>query len=136
MGRIVSQYIVVYCDQGEARGKALYREAGHDTAQGRSLTRCDTAALACDMAGGRPRHGTTAHVCAWPRRTLLVGWSVGCALGAPSQFFTQYTVSESLFGTLFMNTVHKIYWKKNEINFLKNKFFENKIFDVDYDLIK
>ena len=52
--------------------------------------------------------------------------SVGCALVHPTQFLTQCIVSESLFGTLLMNTVHEhctqnFSKKKKEINFFKIK---------------
>ena len=40
--------------------------------------------------------------------------SVGCAPVHPTQFWTQCTVSESLFGTLFMSTVNKIFQKKKK----------------------
>ena len=40
------------------------------------------------------------------RRSVHAGWA-RCAPSAPNQFWTQCTVSESLFGTLFMNTVHE-----------------------------
>ena len=87
---------------------------GHDTAQGRAHARCDTTAWACDTA--RPGlHTAPLSASTRPPRTRpgRAGW----ALGAPNQFLTQYTVSESLFGTLFMNTVHKIFQKQNEIFF-------------------
>ena len=37
--------------------------------------------------------------------------SFGCAPGAPNLVLTQCTISESLFGTLSMNTVHKFFSK-------------------------
>ena len=42
--------------------------------------------------------------------------SFGCAPSAPNLVLTQYTVSESLFGTLSMNTVHKFFSKKIKHN--------------------
>ena len=77
---------------------------GCDTVEGPTTTQCHRAARSHGL--GEPGRA---------------GWSVGCALGAPNQFLTQHIVSESLFGLLFMNTVHKIFRTKNEIKFLKNK---------------
>ena len=41
------------------------------------------------------------------------GLSQGVHLVHPTQFWTQCTVSKSLFGTLFMSTVHEVF-KKNK----------------------
>ena len=62
---------------------------------------------ACDTAGPGLRHGQARPA---TRRSVRAGWA-GYAPGAHNQFWTQCIVSESLFGTLFMNTVHKIFQK-------------------------
>ena len=88
-----------------------------------------------DTAGHRPttqpRHGRPGH----NAHDLCAQAGQGCAPGAPNPVLTQCTVSESLFGKMFMNTVHehcsrgfqnnnnnnnnKI--KSNEINLIKNE---------------
>ena len=104
---------------------------GHDTAQGRAVT----LPLGPRYDRPRPRYGWAKACDTTPLRVSACGLSApctrpgsaGCALGVPNQFLTQYTIYESLFGTLFINTVHKIFRKKKEIKFLKNKIKSNKM---------
>ena len=76
-------------------------------AQGRAWHTGDTAergpATRSPMPTTRPGQACNTAQCA---RIVPASWA-GCAPGAPNQFWTQCTVSESLFGTLFMNTVHE-----------------------------
>ena len=63
----------------------------------------DTEGQACYTVGHRLRHdrpGCSA-------RGLCAQLSLGVHLVHPTQFWTQCIVSDSLFGTLFMNTVHE-----------------------------
>ena len=109
--------------KGHETGRCVATQ-GHYTAQEHVRALCDTAAWACDTAKpGCDTAGGHGHDMA--QRTAcegglgapgLASWP-SCALGAPNQFLTQYTISESLFGTLFI----RFFKKKNEITFLKNK---------------
>ena len=90
--------------------------------QARSLA----TGLCCDTDATRPgealRYGCPSLLHGWAKpatqRSVGAGWA-GCALGALNQFWTQCTVSESLFGTLFMSTVHKIFLNKIKSNQMK-----------------
>ena len=95
--------------RSSARGHTATQ--GHDTAgpglrhgQARLVTRlgqvCDTAQCARSVRAGRAR------VCTWCTRLSL----------------DSVNYSESLFGTLFMSTVHEVFKKiKNKIKYFKNK---------------
>ena len=70
------------------------------------------------MAGAWPKHGPVHGVYARPECTArnlgepcAQPGSIGCAPAHPTQFWTQCIVFESLFGILFMNTVHNFFSK-------------------------
>ena len=121
-----SRYSGLYCDTGgTGPGRLSYDTAGlsHDTAKRKAAIRprVDTTrpATGCDTVGAWPRHSPAHGMSVRPERTArnlgapcAQQGSVGCASVHPTQFWTQCTVSESLFGILFMNTVHKICLKK------------------------
>ena len=93
--------------------QVLCRDLGHDTAMGTRGTRPRHGHLACDMAGGpghdTARHGargtTTRHLRASLGALVCSGWPRLCTW-CTQPIFGLSTISESLFGTLFMNTVH------------------------------
>ena len=89
-----------------ARGLAVGLVARQATTrQGRRATRCDTPATQPVLG---LRHGTLRATTRRGARSMGAPWSVGCAPVHPTQFWTQCTVSESLFGTLFLTTVHEV----------------------------
>ena len=85
-------------------------------------------ATSCDIAGAGPQHdATTSHDTA--RCHGLCSQAVlGCAPGASNLVWTQCTVSESPFGTLFMNIVHEHCSQNFSKKKKRNTFFKkNKI---------
>ena len=91
---------------GTARDMAYYTAGARcDTVERKATIRPGEA---CDTAPGVPRQSRPS---AQPRPWV-------CAHCALDSVLTQCTVSESLFGTLFMNTVHEHYsrgFRKNKI---------------------
>ena len=61
--------------------------------------------------------------------------SLGVHLVHPTQFWTQCIVFDSLFGTLFMNTVHEHCSRGFKKKTFKNEIFKNKFFVVKNDLM-
>ena len=66
-----------------------------------------------DTTQRAPRHGAVHAAWAQCSRPVRIGWVQGVHLVHPTQFWTQCTVSESLFRTLFMSTVHEVLKKIN-----------------------
>ena len=102
---------------GRACSTIWLRSLRHDTQQ-LARARCDTAGDSYDTTGWGPRHGLVCATiqpsarhdttpCARPGHSGIAAWVQGVHLVHLTQFWTQCTVSESLFGTLFMNTVHE-----------------------------
>ena len=117
--------------------EGLCRDTNGRIVTGTWLSRWVVLRYRRDTAGGcaaiRRRERTGARACArrygcpsllygWAKpatqRNVRAGWA-GCAPGALNQFWTQCTVSESLFGTLFMSTVHKFFLNKIKSNQMK-----------------
>ena len=76
---------------------------------------CDTASQACDMASHRlrqgPRHDRDTTFLGTVRAACAHKLVQGVHLVHPTQFWTQCSIYESLFGQLFMNTVHEVFKK-------------------------
>ena len=97
---------------------------GRDKARGlaaglvarQATTRSGRRAIRRDTPATQPvlglRHGTLRAMTRRSARSLGAPCAqprfVGCAPVHPTQFWTQCTVSESLFGTLSMSTVHEV----------------------------
>ena len=90
-----------YGQAGVRHGAARLRHGWPQTAT-RPVLGHDTAPLCTTIRGGVHDMGAP----------YAQPGFVGCAPLHPTQFWTQCTVSESLFGTLFMSTVHKFFSKK------------------------
>ena len=110
--------IGLYRDKRRLAVGCVCRDMPGDTALGRAawLVRARRAGARRvgargDIAGPSLRHGrarpTTRPGQAYDTTQCARRLGHGCAPGAPNQFWTQCTVSESLYRTLFINTVHE-----------------------------
>ena len=93
----------------------LSRQGGPDTAPQRAHARGDTVGGAFNTAPRRhntaptaPQHGTQCAACALPRRSARTAWVPWvCALCTQPSFDSVHCL-QSLFGSLFMDTIHGV----------------------------
>ena len=119
---------LVGCDTTHGWAAGLYRETGatrrresHDTTRARSNTgpRYGRLCLRHGRPQATPRHGAVCARLGRSARGLCAQAEPRCAPGAPDPVLDSVHCFQSLFGTLFMNTVHEVFKKKIKSNQMK-----------------